>query len=77
MNASQLNNVNPLRSLKAHNLLNPSDKRTWDSAYAEEYYGLHENAVVWGYISEKSYQVLRKYTGTALLTQNLTVVKTH
>ena len=53
VDASQLSNVNPPRSLKAHNLLNTSDKQTWDSAYAEEYYGLNENDVAWEYISEK------------------------
>ena len=45
-----------------HNLLNPSDKQTWESTYVEEYYALHGNAVTWEYISEKEYQVLRKYT---------------
>ena len=44
-----------LYSLKAHTKLPESDKSTWDSAYAEEYPGLHENAVDWEYISDKSF----------------------
>ena len=76
VDASQLSNVNPPRSLKTHNLLNPLDKQTWNSAYAEEYYGFHENAAAWEYISKKEHQVPQKYTGMTLLTQALVVVKT-
>ena len=68
VDTSQLSNVNFQRSLKVFHLLNLSDKKTRDSAYTNKYYGLHENPVAWEYISEKEYQVLRTYTGTAIPT---------
>ena len=60
VDVSQLSNVNPPRSLKAHSLLNPSDKQTWDFAYTEEYYGLYENTVAWEYISKRNIKCYEK-----------------
>ena len=76
VDASKLTiNKSPL-NLKSHSKLPTNDKAIWDSEYTEEYYGLHESSIAWEYIIEEQYQLLLTYTGSAVPTQALAVIKT-
>ena len=53
-----------------------ADQALWDEAYAEEYYGLHEDTKTWEYISEQEYRILRPTIGHALPTFAIATLKT-
>jgi hypothetical protein len=63
------------KTLRDHRRYCPADKEIWDSAYLEEYLGLHETTHTWDYISEAEYQVLKKEIGTAIPTMVVSKIK--
>jgi Reverse transcriptase (RNA-dependent DNA polymerase). len=61
--------------LHEHYKLSPKDKRIWDEAYREEYFGLHSDTQTWHYITEKEYQNLKSILGRPLPTMAISKIK--
>ena len=52
-----------------------ADQALWDEAYADEYYGLHNDTKAWEYIMEEEYRTLRPTFGHTLPTFAIATLK--
>eukprot|EP00957_Ditylum_brightwellii_P183053 13943497-Ditylum_brightwellii.AAC.1 len=75
VSATLLQIPTPPTSLSQHASLLPLDQHIWDSAYAEEYFGLQSDTKTWEYITEGDYQCLLPVIGCALPSFVLATIK--
>eukprot|EP00957_Ditylum_brightwellii_P155110 11807574-Ditylum_brightwellii.AAC.1 len=66
VSATELSSLETPKSIQSHQQMTSTDKDIWDKAYAEEYFGLHNNTHTWQYITEEEYQLLKPNLGHAL-----------
>ena len=61
-------------TLLQHKNLKPNDKKIWDAAYEEEYFGL-KNLPAWTVITESEFKNMRHIYKTALPTMAISTIK--
>ena len=77
VSAIDLSSETPPKPLNSHRSLPVNDKDTWDMAYEEVLYGLHNKTKTWTYISEEEYQQLKPDVGNSLPTISLATINTN